>query len=490
MKRFKAVATGLCILSLCSWCEAQNPSFALDFDAPSGIEGDAGSDVSYSAIGKLTTTGLSPSDPGAQGWSLSMASEGSAIADVTTAGTIVDSLFTGGFNKTELTTGAGNEGAVSAVVLSFSSPVTLPNEGTVDVVRVTLGATVPDPVLDTSGDPTCEPILSRVFFVNGRQGSGQPVDNKVTYKGQTKLPTLGDASTTICPKIARPLLLRTDVLTPASDPGSKDGNRTPWHVSVGAGTDSLDLTVGVVLVSNLPGPDGPQGWSMSVLTEPCFGIQSATTSGTDVDTHFSGGFIKTEVVDPARNSGQQGAVSAVVLSFTEERELPIVGESLVLKIVGRADTSAIQGPGDAVGPCLVIPAESGTPGLRGSGQPVKTAITVNGSTHAPGTCGAAITIGGANQGRFVRGNANNDFKDDIADAVWIVNELFRHGSPTLCRDAADANNDAMVDLSDALYLISYQFEAGPPPPEPFSTCGLDPEADSDGIPCDSDQVRC
>lgn len=495
MRRF--VGTSLVLLGalLASrGASSQEPSFALSFDAPAGVTGDAGAVVQYTATGRLTTTGLGDTDPGAQGWSLSMSSEGGAIVAATTAGTIAapvadGGLWDGGFDKTETTSGAGNEGAVSAIVLSFTLPVTLPPAGTVDVIKLTVEATVPAPVTDDQGDPACEPLNSKVLYTNGRRGSGQPVDNKITWKGTTYLPTLGDATTSVCPKVVKPLVLSVDVRSPAAE---KSGDACPasWNSEVAPGTGLVDVAAGVVLTSNLPGPDGAQGWSVSVLTETCFNVNGADTAGTDVDLFFSGGFKKTEVVDPAKNSGQQGAVSAIVLSFTEKKELPPTGDALVLKVTGQIDASGIAGPGDTTPPCVVAPTDPSSPGLRGAGQPVKTAITVAGNTRNPGVCGAAISLSGARQGRFVRGNSNDDSKNDIADAVWIINELFRNGPPTVCRDAADANNDGMVDTSDALYLIGYQFQGQAAPPAPFDGCGVDPEGDEDGLTCDESQRDC
>src|SRR6187549_575731 len=60
-----------------------------------------------------------------------------------------------------------------------------------------------------------------------------------------------------------------------------------------------------------------QGWSYGVTTEGSALILTLTIEGTDAKALFSGGFNKTEVVDPAKNGGKNGGVSAVVLSLTE-----------------------------------------------------------------------------------------------------------------------------------------------------------------------------
>ena len=193
MKRFRGhAAFAWTVVSCAGFAAAQNPSFELSVKAPSEIIEPAGTVAGYGAVVQVTTTGLLETDPGAQGWSISIGIEGGgAISDATIAGTASEVALTGGFTTTELTSGPGNEGAVSAVVLSFKKPLTLPPSGTADILALEVEVTVPQPV-DIEGEPACDPLLSRLVLVNGRQGSGQPVDNKITYLGETILPTLGE----------------------------------------------------------------------------------------------------------------------------------------------------------------------------------------------------------------------------------------------------------------------------------------------------------
>lgn len=468
--------------------QAQSPAFGLTFDAPANaVEVSGGSTASYTATGQLTTLNLVGTDPGAQGWSISMGADGGGkIVDATTAGTIVDTLFDGGFNKTELTSGALNEGAVSAVVLSFSNPVTLPPTGSVDIIKLTVEATAKAP-RDVDGDEEldCDPVDSRVFYLDGRKGSGQPVDNKVTYKGQTVLPTKVAAITRVCAILPpRQLTFRVDVV----------GGDSSGKLEVPPGSGLVDVTAAVHLVSHLTPADDPlngaQGWSISVKTDPCFNIASTTTAGADgVDPFFTGGFNKTEVVDPAKNSGQQGAVSAIVLSFTEARNLPPESDKTVLFLSGKIDAAGLTAPAQCTDPCSVAPVDASSTGLRGSGQPVQTAVTVAGNTKKPGVAGAAITLCQRAQISFIRGNANSDDKVDIGDAIWIINELFRGGPATACPDAADANDNGSEDLDDAVYLIDYEFKGSlAPPPAPFPACGPDPT--DDGLLCSDSAPGC
>ncbi len=79
---------------------------------------------------------------------------------------------------------------------------------------------------------------------------------------------------------------------------------------------------------------------------------------------------------------------------------------------------------------------------------------------------------------FRRGDANDDGKLDIADAIFTLTHLFAHGPAPSCKDAGDANDDGKLDIADAIAILSHLFaEAGPLPP-PFDECGTDPTVDA------------
>lgn len=261
---------------------------------------------------------------------------------------------------------------------------------------------------------------------------------------------------------------------------------------VGTAGNTLEYTAtGQLTTSGLAETDpGAQGWSLSMSAEGGGAIVAATTDGTAADTvpnggFWDGGFNKTELTS---GLGNEGAVSAIVLSFTLPITLPPTGQELVLKVVGNMDASGLGEPQPTTPPCLVSVSLPSDPGLIGAGQPVKTAVTVTGNTKNPGVCNAAISLAIVEEQELVRGNANNDRKIDIADSVWIINELFRGGPPTLCQDAADVNDDGQVDASDAVYNIQYLFQGGSAPPQPFPDCGIDPTEDELG--CDARPLLC
>jgi hypothetical protein len=121
---------------------------------------------------------------------------------------------------------------------------------------------------------------------------------------------------------------------------------------------------------------------------------------------------------------------------------------------------------------------------------VKTVVTYTGVSIEPETSGAALTVDVAplEIGNFIRCDPNNDGRSNIADAVWLVNELFRSGPATECPDAADCNDDELIDLSDAAYAVAYRFQDGAAPPPPFPDCGGDD--DQTEASCPAGTTRC
>ena len=242
----------------------------------------------------------------------------------------------------------------------------------------------------------------------------------------------------------------------------------------------IEATFFVVPVGE-PLPEGAQGWSMSVEHPGrALEVLNPTTQGTDAAALVSDHFERTEVVDPARNDGRCGFVSAVVLSLNAPAGLDPARKSSV----ARARYRTAPGAGRGEFPAVVEFKD----GLRGAGQPVPNVLTVRGETVFPAMARSLrVRLGEApEESSFVRGDANDDGRVNISDAIWVVRELVRSGPKTRCEDAADANDDGLVDLSDAQYLIQWRFLAGPEPPAPFGACG--PDSGADALSCPKGSV--
>ena len=122
---------------------------------------------------------------GVQGWSLSLAVSGANVDSITvenTAGAPApDGLFDGGFENSSVALPEDNDGqagAVSAIVLCFGCPITLPLVGTESVMRVGISANEAQGEADQ---------VATAWFVDGLVGAGQPVQNVLTRSGNSNL---------------------------------------------------------------------------------------------------------------------------------------------------------------------------------------------------------------------------------------------------------------------------------------------------------------
>jgi len=172
--------------------EFQAQTFALVVNGPESLLGARpGAVVSgeYACAvlpGSRVQASSNPSE-GAQGWTLSLRSDGVTIVDATSEGTAsadrcagTPGLLYAGFRKTDITHGAGNEGVVSGVVLSAVEPITLPADRPSVVLKLTVAGSTPEAGVSTAG----------LGFVDGLRGTGQPVQNYVTWRGATYQPAL------------------------------------------------------------------------------------------------------------------------------------------------------------------------------------------------------------------------------------------------------------------------------------------------------------
>ncbi len=90
------------------------------------------------------------------------------------------------------------------------------------------------------------------------------------------------------------------------------------------------------------------------------------------------------------------------------------------------------------------------------------------STEPDGVCGECgdVVV-------FKRGDSNRDGAMNLADSIYVLQNMFANGPRILCIDAADANDDENVDIADPIYILQNLFANGPSIPAPFPDCGPD-----------------
>jgi hypothetical protein len=180
--------------------------------------------------------------------------------------------------------------------------------------------------------------------------------------------------------------------------------------------------------------------------------------------------------------GNEGVVSAVILSFSAPAFLPPDGEATLLRF--EVETEA---PPSGSTDVAIWFAD----GLQGDGQQVKNVITF-GEAFSRRDDGSQDDndSDGYENGRtvvaaeptFLRGDSDGDGMVGLSDAVLILEHLFRGGPPSGCLRAADPDASGAVNLSDTVFLLVHLFRGGPPPAAPYPACGR--AAPEEKLSCD------
>jgi hypothetical protein len=161
---------------------APGQEFTLGFRGPDTVTvGGAGCTgrATYTSTMKHEGTGT-----GAQGWAFGAQATGGTIVSATLDGTDAQALFDNGFQIVELTSGPGNEGVISAVVLSFTRRLTLPPNAT-------------STILNFDVEFSAAPETASLNYVSGLQGSGQPVSIVVVQDASSITPRLEALNITV-----------------------------------------------------------------------------------------------------------------------------------------------------------------------------------------------------------------------------------------------------------------------------------------------------
>ena len=318
------------------------------------------------------------------------------------------------------------------------------------------------------------------------KGPGQPVANGVSQSGATvSADSLGVVSINIAPQpfivgFAASLTDASAVVGGASSGG--DGVLTVSGAAATSGEGVAALSFSV----SLTGPDSVD--VQSAGTHPdLLGALSNVSALAFESFHVSGD----GGVDASEVYNDEGDADCGLSDGAAQGKGLVVGQVFALELTGAGETLPPSGSTNAVsfsvgGDNFADTADDGASlcvdfvnCIRGPGARIKNSATVLGQTVAPASVGGACaTLTVVAAGEFLRCDPNEDGKNDIADAVWLISALFRTGPQAAWRDSADCDNDGSAGtLGDISFAIGYQFMGGSAPAEPFSACGVDDSAD-------------
>ncbi|MEC9476957.1 MAG: hypothetical protein VX764_07975 [Planctomycetota bacterium] len=230
----------------------------------------------------------------------------------------------------------------------------------------------------------------------------------------------------------------------------------------GNATMSVDVSIAETDNSGLgaPFPNDTQGFSMGLGNGP-----EVTATAVNLDLPFAADFGESSLYD-------EGWTIGVVYSFTGGNVLAFPEPTAVISVDYETGGS-MAGNEDGTTVPLVFADTLGSP-------PVDNVVVVDGGSIPGATESGSITLNPVVTVDFIRGDANSDSVVNVADAIWIIYELFIAGPVSTCPISRDANADGNADIGDPTFIINYRFMSGPAPAAPFPDCGqVDGQAPED-----------
>ena len=416
----------------------------------------------------LTTPAVSP-ESRIHGWSLSLRAEGAKIVSAR-------SNFAGKaqFERTEVTSGEGNVGVVSAVVLSDGFPdATAMSGGTFPVAALHIEATAP-----ASG---C--AETRLHYEDGlRDSRGAVIRNEVLYRTSARL-ELEPCSRNLCavPAGGREVcdngwdddgdtkidLADTDC---ASSPHPGDCNLQFFEC--GGCFPHFQLFFG-------PRRPGPEVVTHTGHEAPLSATNAVPLRGFELSGRVrkvDDGFLLELTGDVPDEKG--APVRNVFLDTLGNRIPPLVSNAVRVSV---GSIEAVE-RGLDLEPfkdtdLLLVDIQSSPTGpsfwARYVTDPASLAPVIPPITEQRTCIHRILTVKFGP--RFHRGDANGDGRLDITDPIAVLLHLFG-GMQLACIEAANADDDSKVDITDAIRLLMFLFataEAPPHPGPPTSPCGHD-----------------
>ena len=226
-----------------------------------------------------------------------------------------------------------------------------------------------------------------------------------------------------------------------------------YNPADGNASATVAISIGEVDNSGLGGtfPNTTQGFSMGLSNSA-----EVTPTGIVLDLGFDADFAEDSLF-------ANGWTVGVVYSFTGGSTIDFDSD---LEIIAASYETGGSMAGDETGTTASLSwsDELGSPA-------VANVVVVGGGSYAANFVDGSIALNPVVTSDFIRGDANNDSIVNIADAVWVIYELFLNGPASNCSIASDANGDDLSDIADASFIIMYRFMGGAAPAAPFPDCG-------------------
>ncbi len=216
------------------------------------------------------------------------------------------------------------------------------------------------------------------------------------------------------------------------------------------------FSVGITIDQDDNGaPDAEtQGFSMGLTHDPAL----LEVADVQVTLPFSPDFAELGFADPT------GWTIGAVFSFTGAITAALQNEEVIA-----ASYATVAGASPMVGSTTAL-AWADTVGT----PPVANVVVVGGASLQANFDDGVVTF--VEDPEFRRSDTNADGLFNIADGIWLLNDLFGGGPTTRtdCAAANDCNGDDAIDAADAIYVFNASLLDGPLPPAPFPDCGSEP----------------
>ena len=327
------------------------------------------------------------------------------------------------------------DGVTAGVVYSFTGGQVLAFDSAVDVISVDYDTVAGG--LAGNADAT----LTTLSFVDSL--GSPPVANVAVVDGASLVPNFSDGSITL-----EPVFVPDPEFTYSAENASANYNPAEGNASVSVGITIAETDTSA---AGATFPNATQGFSMGLANGP-----EVSASALNLSLGFEADFAESSLF-------ADGWTIGVVYSFVGGTSLTFESS---LEIISVDYSTGGSMAGDEVGTTVALnwSDDLGSPS-------VANVVVVDGASFTANLSDGSIALNPVVTVDFIRGDVNSDSIVNIADAIWIIYELFLNGPATTCPIALDANNDGLGDLADTSYIIMYRFSGGAAPAAPFPDCG-------------------